>query len=180
MKILSIILLMAFALNSLQINDQCDPEWGSIRLGDTNTTICQNNQLGSLLLLLSDYIDGNTEVCERNCTPKDLNLWLNRNEGWDDRTGGIRWKALERAGIFLVDCTTDQKKITKSYEERSRGFDILASIFGGKLWARVASVSPQRIGVIHTRSNGNVIKISWSQVVKACHIEDSARSGRFH
>eukprot|EP01017_Pseudomicrothorax_dubius_P031989 TRINITY_DN413_c0_g2_i3.p1 TRINITY_DN413_c0_g2~~TRINITY_DN413_c0_g2_i3.p1 ORF type:complete len:180 (-),score=26.00 TRINITY_DN413_c0_g2_i3:127-666(-) len=177
MKALSVLLLATFFFVSYQLKSQCDPDWANIELGKTGTTICQNTQLGSLLVLLTVYTDGNNDVCDRFCTPADLNSYLNRNNGWEGTTG-IRWKALEKIGIFLLECTTDLKKIKTWYDQKRTGFDVFVNIFGGKLWGRVDSVNPQYVGVKHSLSKDLIIKTSWSQIVKACHIEDGSRTGR--
>eukprot|EP01017_Pseudomicrothorax_dubius_P026658 TRINITY_DN2996_c0_g1_i3.p1 TRINITY_DN2996_c0_g1~~TRINITY_DN2996_c0_g1_i3.p1 ORF type:complete len:179 (-),score=41.88 TRINITY_DN2996_c0_g1_i3:42-578(-) len=177
MKALAVVLLAAIALVSYQIPEQCDPRWAYARLGNTNTTICENYQVGSLLVLFADLVEDNKDLCEKFCNPKHLSDWLNKNDGWEGNNG-IKWKVMEKLGIYLVECTTDKKKIKSWIDNSKSGFTAFVNILDGNVWARLDFVKPDEITVYHGRQTRMMERHGWDVLSKGCLVEERRRTQR--
>eukprot|EP01017_Pseudomicrothorax_dubius_P027107 TRINITY_DN3084_c0_g2_i1.p1 TRINITY_DN3084_c0_g2~~TRINITY_DN3084_c0_g2_i1.p1 ORF type:complete len:179 (-),score=36.43 TRINITY_DN3084_c0_g2_i1:29-565(-) len=172
MKILVFAFLVVVAI-APTAPDQCDQRWAYTKLGKTNTTICENYQLGSLLTCLTYFTSQRDRLCSQEhrwCYPHVLNDWLNANDGWDGTTG-IKWKVFEKLNIRLLECTTDYRQIIKWYNERIVERSIILNIHDGNLWVFADFVYPERISISNPRDTREST-VEKNRILKACRIED--------
>eukprot|EP01017_Pseudomicrothorax_dubius_P041420 TRINITY_DN6623_c0_g1_i2.p1 TRINITY_DN6623_c0_g1~~TRINITY_DN6623_c0_g1_i2.p1 ORF type:complete len:183 (-),score=18.04 TRINITY_DN6623_c0_g1_i2:131-679(-) len=175
MKFFVIAVLVVLASASYKTEDQCDKRWAYKKLGNTNTTICENYPLGSLMVSLTYFIKNRHKICsqvqeERWCYPNVFNEWLTKNDAWEGTTS-IKFKALEKLNVYLLGCTTNKRQILKWYDEKKSGRDIIVNIHGGNIWAMVEFAYPDRVSVANPR-DPREDSIPIDQVIKACYFEN--------
>eukprot|EP01017_Pseudomicrothorax_dubius_P005823 TRINITY_DN11560_c0_g1_i3.p1 TRINITY_DN11560_c0_g1~~TRINITY_DN11560_c0_g1_i3.p1 ORF type:complete len:184 (-),score=17.07 TRINITY_DN11560_c0_g1_i3:124-675(-) len=175
MKAQALVLLATLIVASYQVENMCNKRWAYNQIANTNTTICENYLLGSLLALVGNKVAKSDIVCPpgtRNCNLITANEWLIKNNGWDG-TSGLNWKVLERFGIYLGECTTDQRKMYKWHQQNSLEFEIIINTYDGNMWGEIVKMVPEDfVGIYHGRSHDTMVKIDWSQIVKGCKLEN--------
>eukprot|EP01017_Pseudomicrothorax_dubius_P033678 TRINITY_DN4530_c0_g1_i1.p2 TRINITY_DN4530_c0_g1~~TRINITY_DN4530_c0_g1_i1.p2 ORF type:complete len:165 (-),score=49.88 TRINITY_DN4530_c0_g1_i1:98-592(-) len=156
------------------IRDRCNKRWAYTQLGRTNTTICENHQLGSLFATIAAFVKDREDLCEkgqRSCGPNEFNEWMNKNNGWDG-ANGVNWKVLEKLNIVFVGCTTDRRQIKKWDDERDVKGETILNIDNGNVWVHLETALKDNLSIANPRNSAEG-KIEWEDVVKACRFKNN-------
>lgn len=140
--LLTILLITAVFARSYPMYKQCDPRWGSERLGTSSNTICS---AGCLMSSVSMALSGTGH----NFNPSTLNAWLTSNGGYVSGDLFV-WASVNSQGItFLGNNFNNSGKVANSQIKSNldAGKIVILNVHNGGHWVLAYSYQGDTIFV---------------------------------